>query len=225
MLEVASFVGVDEVVILGDYADFISVSGHDKGDPRLPAILAEEIESVNQGLDELDRLFPRAKKVFLEGNHEYRLERYIYKNAPALFGLSECKELFRIPQRPLWSYLSYGRNQSHRVLGTELYARHTPLASSAKTSLTRAMTSHCYGHIHRPEEHRHVGLDGKTYVAFSPGWLGDPRAKVFDYLHVPANWSWGFALVSSSSSKEFHHEIVHVRKDFSCLAQGKRFKI
>lgn len=225
MLEVASFVGVDEIVLLGDYADFISVSSHDKGDPRLPGILEEEVRSVNQGLDEFDKLFPRAKKIYLEGNHEYRLERYLYKNAPALFGLTECEALFQIPQRPLWSYRSYGRNQAYRVLGTELHARHTPLASSAKTSLTRALCSHCYGHIHRLEEHRSVGLDGKTYVAFSPGWLGDPRSKAFDYLQNPANWQWGFGLVSASSPKEFHHEIVHIRRDFSCIASGKRFKI
>lgn len=225
MLEVASFVGVDEIVLLGDYADFISVSSHDKGDPRLPQLLTAEIESVNQGLDEFDRLFPKAKKVFLEGNHEFRLEKYIYKNAPALFGLTEIEALFQIAQRPLWSYRSYGRNQAYRVLGTELHARHTPLASSVDSSLKRAMTSHCFGHIHRIVESRCVGLDGRTHVAFAPGWLGDPRSKAFDYLSLPANWQWGFALVSSSSTKEFHHEIIHIRKDFSCLAHGKRFKL
>lgn len=224
MLEVASFVGINEIVLLGDYADFYAVSAHSK-DPRLPKMLHAEVESVIEGLDELDRAFPRAKKIYLEGNHENRLERYLSDKAPALFGLTACRDLFRLPQRPLWSYLDYGRDQSYRVLGTELHARHTPLASNAETGLRRALVSYTSGHTHRIVEAQVVGLDGRTRVAFSPGWLGDPRSSAFSYMHVPPQWQWGFALVSASgSSREFHHEIVQIKRDYSCVTHGKRFR-
>lgn len=226
MLEAASFAGVSEIVLLGDYADFYSVSAHDKSaNPKLPGLLLDEVMSVNQGLDELDKLFPEAKKVFLEGNHEYRLERYIAARAPALFGATECVNLFRMSSRPRWSYLPYTKNQGYRVLGSSLIAKHTPLASSAMNGLKRAMASVCYGHNHRIEVVYHVGLDGETHVAFSPGWLGDERLKAFDYMANQPNWQLGFALVYvNGSQKTFHHEIVHIKPDYSCVVQGKRLK-
>lgn len=227
MLEVGAYVGVDEIVILGDYADFYSVSSHLR-DPRLPHMLQKEIESVNDGLDELDILFPDAKKVFLEGNHEFRLERYLFEKAPALFGLTSCRDLFQIQLRPKWSYLDFEGTQGYAVLGSDLIARHTPLATNAETGLKRAMQSYIHGHTHRRSEVTAVGLDGKELVALCPGWLGDARSKAFSYMPSPPQWGLGFALVSSLgglSSKEFHHESIHIKKDYSCVTQGKRFKI
>jgi hypothetical protein len=225
MLEVALYHGIDEIVLLGDYADFWTVSFHDQSKcPTLPKVLMEEVEDVNLGLDELDRFFPEAKKVFLEGNHEFRLERYIQAKAPALFGVTECINLFQIPSRKKWLYRSYGKNQPHPVLGTELRAKHTPLASSPMTGLRKAASSYCYGHNHRIEECHVVGLDGVSHVAFSPGWLGDERLKAFDYMVDQPNWQHGFALVYSSSPKEFHHEIVQIKSGFTCVSAGKHFK-
>lgn len=225
MLKVARYLKIDEIVILGDYGDFVSITMHARN-PRLAQFLMEEVQSVNEGLDELDRLFPKAKKVYLEGNHEYRLERYLCEKAPALLGLTSCRELFRIGQRPRWSYLDYGRNQAYKVLGSDLYARHTPLANSAGSGLARAMTSYCYGHIHQIQQAQAVGLDGQVRTAFSPGWLGDVRSAAFSYLHNPPQWQLGFALVSVyGSQKEFSHEIVKIKSDYSCMTHGKRFKV
>jgi predicted MPP superfamily phosphohydrolase len=224
MIEVASYVGVDEIVLLGDYADFYSVSRHLR-DPRLPHMLHEEVESVNEGLDQLDKLFPKAKKVFLCGNHEVRLETYLCDRAPALFGITTIEGLFRLEQRPRWSFQGFGRNQAYRVLGSDLYARHRPLASNPKTSLIRAGISNCYGDIHKIEVAHAVTLDKKAIVGFCPGWLGDPRLHAFDYMLAPPQWQHGFAFVySSGSSKEFDHEIIQIKRDFSCVTHGKRFK-
>lgn len=222
MLEIASFVILDEIVLLGDYADFYPVSRHDK-DPAVAHALEDEIKSVNEGLDQLDKLWPRAKKVYLEGNHEVRLEKYLAEKAPALFGLTECQTLFELNRRPLWSYHTFGRHQGYRILGSELIARHRPLASNAKTGLLRAMTSYCYGDIHKIEEAQAVGLDMKTRVAFCPGWLGDETRKVFDYMLAQPQWQLGFAIVTVDSSKNFHHQIVPIKNN-KAIFNGKEFK-
>ena len=57
VLDVISDLKPNEIVILGDYADFYCVSLHTK-DPRVVNHLLSEIEDVNAGLDELDQLFP-----------------------------------------------------------------------------------------------------------------------------------------------------------------------
>jgi UDP-2,3-diacylglucosamine pyrophosphatase LpxH len=223
MLEVASFVGVDEVVLLGDYCDMYEVSRHPK-DKRIQEHLLDEVESVNAGLDELDRLFPKAKKMYLEGNHEIRLENYLLQAAPALFGVTDIRSLFKIKDRPLWTYQGFGRAQAYRVLGTNLFARHRPLANNALSGLQRAGVSYVYGDIHKIQEAQQVALDGSTRVAFCPGWLGETRHRVFDYMISPAQWQHGFALVSvDGASKSFHHEIVQI-KDNVAITHGRSFK-
>ena len=148
MIKALRFVDPCEIVLLGDYADFYSVSRHSK-DPRLEHLLQKEVDDVNSGLDELDALFPKAKKVFLEGNHEARLSSYVGNHASALFGLTDCEYLFRLNQRPRWSWIAFGKNQLYRVLGSDLCTRHRPLASNAKTSVQRAGLNLCYGDIHK----------------------------------------------------------------------------
>lgn len=224
MLEVASHVGINEVVLLGDYADFYAVSRHLK-DPRVTQKLEDEVKSVNEGLDELDRLFPQSKKVYLEGNHENRLERYLVERAPEAFGVTDIQTLFRIYQRTNWRYIGFDRNQVYQVLGSELYARHRPLAVNPLTGLQKGFVSLVFGDIHKILEMQAVGLDKKTRIAFCPGWLGDVRNRVFDYMPSVPQWQLGFALVTvDGSSKSFHHEIVQIKENYTCITQGKRFK-
>lgn len=107
MMAVAADLKPQEIVILGDYADFYCVSSHSK-DPRVLSILTDEVQDVLDGLDELDKAFPGANKVFIEGNHEYRLERYLTDKAPALFGVTDTEHLLKLNQRPNWKFRPYG---------------------------------------------------------------------------------------------------------------------
>jgi UDP-2,3-diacylglucosamine pyrophosphatase LpxH len=231
MLEVASYfkAHLDEIVILGDYADFYSVSSHQK-DPRVFSMLTEEVADVTVGLHELDRLFPNALKVFIEGNHENRLERYLIKNAPALFGITSIEHILQIADRPNWKFHSYGPDQSHNVLKSTLYARHEPLGNSAKLTSARALCSLVYGHIHRIEESHIVGLDGTNHVCFSVGWLGDKRKnQVFNYVKNYWQWQMGFGMAwVDTETGLFYHQKIHILDvggKISCVANGKLFKV
>lgn len=227
-MEVAQYVGVKEIYILGDYADFYSVSSHSK-DPRIFSMLEEEVVDVLAGLQELDDLFPRAKKVFIEGNHEWRLERYLTQQAPALFGVTSTYNILEFDKRPNWTFVPYGPNQSVQVAGSKLVARHEPLASSAKATASKSLCSLVYGHIHRIEESHLVGLDGTNHVVFSVGWLGDKRKdQVFSYVKTHHQWQMGFGLVwVDPSTGLFYHQKIHILehgKTLTCVVNGKRFK-
>lgn len=223
MIEVASYHGVDEIVVLGDYGDFYWVSQFDK-DPRVGALLVEEIRSMNEGLDELDCLFPKAKKVFLSGNHEARLESYIVKKAPGLLGVTETRSLLKIDQRPLWSFQEFDRHQQYKVLGSDLRAFHRPKASSPKLNTQRTLVSSVYGDIHKIESAHAVGLDGKRYVSYCPGWLGDVSSKVFDYMPSMPQWQLGFSFVTvDPSTLEFYPDVFEI-KDNVTFVYGKKFK-
>lgn len=223
MLEASSYVGIDEVVFLGDFADFYSVSRHRK-DPRVGTLLMEEVESVRSGLSEIDSLFPQAKKVFLEGNHEKRLENYLVEQAPALFGVTEVKFLFELNDRPLWTFVPFDRNQAYRVLGSELFAFHRPKASSPKLHIHKTLVSSVYGDIHRIEQARAVGIDKKHLTAVCPGWLGDVSSRVFDYMASTPQWQLGFAIVTlDNASGEFYIDTYEIKNN-QTVVQGKVFR-
>lgn len=223
MLEAATFACVKEIVLLGDYADFYSVSRHRK-DPRVGTLLEEEVDSVKAGLTELDRLFPLAKKVYLSGNHEIRLETYLIEQAPALFGVTDIRELFELRRRPKWSYLPFGRDQRYKVLGSELYAFHRPKASTPKNHIAKTFVSSVYGDVHKIERAQSVALDGKHLTAVCPGWLGDVTSRVFDYMPSTPQWQLGFAIISvEDSSKDFYIEVAEIKNN-QTIVQGKVFK-
>lgn len=214
-----------EILILGDYGDFYAATGHDKH-PMVQQNLILEVEDVIAGLNELDTLFPFAKKTYIEGNHEFRLERYLCKNAPALFGVTSTEHILKMSQRPNWTFVRYSPNQQCSVGGSLLMARHEPLSSSAKATATKAICNLVYGHIHRLEESHVVGLDGSNYVCFSVGWLGDKRNdKIFGYVKGHHQWQMGFGLVFvDTETKYFYHEKVHILENYSCKAAGKIYK-
>lgn len=225
MLDLKS--SISEIVILGDFTDFYFVSKHPK-DPRVCASLLDEVEETNSVLDWFDQHFPRVLKIYLEGNHEFRLESYLIHQAPALFGVTELRFLLRLNQRPNWRFVPYGPNQAHRVLGSNLVARHTPLASSAKLAAQKAACSLVYGHIHRIEQAHAVGLLGQTLQAFCPGWLGDQRiSEVFGYVRDHHQWQLGFALayMSPLRGSQVFSQIIHIHDDITAQVGTKFYSI
>jgi hypothetical protein len=227
ILEIATDIeGLSEIVILGDFADFYAINSHGRH-PKMMHILSEEIEAVNSLLDVIDDLFPDIKKVFIQGNHEFRLERYIINNAPALFGVTQWNLLFKLTQRPNWKSVHYGPMQCHRVLGSDLFSRHEPYSmSSAKASLSKCSSNLVYGHIHRKDYAIARRPDGKKVINFSPGWLGDLRKKdVFGYVKTPPLWEMGAAIVKvEGSSKDFELEFLDFDERIRCQYNGKIYK-
>lgn len=216
---------IDELVILGDFVDFYWVSSHQK-DPRVLLTLMDEVEEANQILDWIDEHLPQTKKVFLEGNHETRLERYLLQSAPALFGVTESRTLLKLNLRPNWQFVPFGPNQRHQVLGSSLIARHCPPANNPKLCAQRAGCSLIYGHIHRSEFGSAVALSGQQSVAFSPGWLGNRKAdQVFDYVQSHHQWQLGFGLVYVSSKNSFHIQHVAINDDYTCMVGGKLYSV
>lgn len=229
MLNVARDQDIHTIVIKGDFADFYSVSRYSK-DPRIAAHLISEVDAVNARLDELDRLFPRAKKIYIEGNHENRLEKYIMEKCPALFGITEIKRMFKLAERPFWQFIPYGSSQSYQLLGSKLNIRHVPGASSAKAAATKAIANISYGHIHRSELSYVTSMDGSQYVAYCAGWMGDKRNNlVFDFVPSHHQWNLGFSLVwVDEDTKDFYVQIVPIvghDKDVSCVVNGKLYKL
>jgi len=218
MLRVAKDFRPNEVVILGDFADFYSVNLHGKS-PNQEHILNNEIIEVNKKLGELSMLFKKARKVFIVGNHEHRLERYIEQKAPELFNTTTLEKILSLKS---FKVVPYSPNQKYNVLGTKLIARHEPLAGgnyAARSTVAKAMKSVIFGHIHSIQEHQVVTIDGENHRGISCGWLGDSSHKVMQYVKGHHQWTHGFSLVTVHDG-DFFNETVHIING-KCRANGR----
>lgn len=188
VLRVKSKLRPDGTVIIGDFADFWAVSSHTK-DPARKASLRAEVRAVNRELDRLGR-----NVVFLGGNHEYRLERYLAERAPELFGLIDCPSLFRIRERG-WKWVPY---HQHYQLGKVLFTHDLGFSGKNASSQTLDAAGTCvvFGHTHRGGLAYGGTVRGEHRVAMNVGWLGD-FSKI-DYMHraKTRHWQHGFGWIT-----------------------------
>lgn len=173
-------------------------------------MILEEVDYANKKLDLLQKDFKDIPVTYLEGNHEYRVFRYIRDIAPQLWGLTDCPKLFNFETRPLWKFITYGPSQLVKVgKCNDLYCRHEPLGGGqfhAKQTAEKALCSIIYGHTHTYQQYMHkkFGPTPKYIRAISNGWLGDITKGCFDYRGPKDNWQNGFMRVDcDEESGEF----------------------
>lgn len=212
MLDVATDLDrLDEIVILGDYADFYDISSHPK-DPDVGSKLIDEVDEVVARLWQLRSLFPKAKITYIEGNHEYRLGRYIRDNCREFFGLISVQTLLNLDAMKI-NFVPYGPSQKYSVLGSSLHARHEPIGGGihcAYQTVTKAMESVIFGHTHRIQEHQIVSMDGQNYRGISCGWLGDETHPVMGYVKNHHQWAKGFSICNVLPDGTWFNHLNHI---------------
>lgn len=200
----------DEVIYLGDFVDLNVISSHNKENLRAVAgqTLSKDYAAANAILDRHQKICPGAKFTYLEGNHEFRTERYINAN-PQLEGSVEVPIRLYLEQRginwiPSWSEgyiytrgkanfhhgLYHGRNHSRKhveAFGSNLF----------------------YGHTHDVEQSAKVFHgENTTIIAQSLGCLCSYQQK---YLRGrPTNWQQAFATFYFRPDGFFNHHVTMI---------------
>ena len=98
LLEVANKGGFNTLIVMGDFVDFYRVSGYRK-DPRHRMPFTQEVKTANLALDQLDKIPGIQRRIFIEGNHENRLERLIFDKVPELVDFVDFPSLLRLRER------------------------------------------------------------------------------------------------------------------------------
>jgi len=210
----------DILIILGDFADCFSVSSHDKS-PARKTLLHKEIDSVREHLEQLEELNVK-RKIYVAGNHEQRLERYITQKAPELFGLVDIPELLKLKENK-WEYIPY---KSHVCIGMLAISHDYGSAGQTahRTANQRLGVPVVIGHTHRAASITRKTFHGKHMQSAMFGWLGDPKAV--DYLHqaqAQTNWPTGFGIGYLLKSKEvILHQIPIIRN--TAIVEGEIIK-
>lgn len=179
------------LIIMGDFADFYSINGHGVDPKHRDLRLKDEVGAVNTCLDQLDAAVPNAARYFIQGNHEWRLDRYIQDRAAKLHGMLTTEKSFRLRKRG-WHYTPY---HQHIKIGSVFYTHDTGKAgANAHRQAERAFSDNAViGHTHRMALEISGNARGKPHVCGMFGWLGDINAA--EYMHLinaRRDWTLGF---------------------------------
>lgn len=214
MLRAAEIFRPDTIVVLGDFADFYSVSAHDKNPTRV-SNLEYEVGIVREKRAALDKL-GASRKIFIEGNHEFRLARYLASNAPAVFKMLTVPELFQLPENG-WEFVPY---KTSCKLG-KLHLTHdtgTAGQNAHRQSMNAFQGSTIIGHTHRMEFSVMGNADGPPQVGAMFGWLGG--FEDVDYLHAitaKRNWVHGFGIGHQEASGVIHLQPIPIVNGTCCV--------
>ncbi len=214
MLRAGTMLQPDIIVVEGDFGDFYSCSAHDKN-PTRTNDLEYEVGKIREARAQLDKL-GASKKIFIEGNHEFRLARYLASNAPAVFKMLSVPELFELTENG-WDFVPY---KASCRLG-KLHLTHdtgTAGQNAHRQSMNAFQGSCVIGHTHRMEFSVTGNADGPPQVGAMFGWLGS--FEEIDYMHAIAAkraWVHGFGIGFMEPSGVVHLQPVPIVNGACCV--------
>lgn len=221
MLKAVEQLDLYGIIILGDFGDFYAVSSHSK-DPKRKTMFEWEIQQVRAGLDRLDALKVK-HKVFVEGNHEDRLLRYLKDVAPALHDTISTSKLLQLETRK-WEFVPY---KSDYQLGKISITHDTGTAGryAAYKCLDVYQHSNITGHTHRLAYVVEGNARGEHKISAQFGWLGN--VEEIDYMHKASakkNWALGFGLVHLHEATGIGYVVPIPIVNYTCCINGKLIK-
>jgi len=204
----------DVVVVMGDFLDCMAVS-HFAKDPSRMLKFEEEIKTAKELLDRIEA----DRKIYVAGNHEDRLRRYLLDKAPELLPFNSIPKLLGLEKRG-WEYIPY---KDSTKIG-RLHITHD-VGSAGRYNVYRALdafqASVVTGHTHRLGYVVEGDALGKAQVSVQFGWLGDIEAT--DYMHrvnARRNWALGFGTGIHDTATGYVYLRPHPIVNYSCEVDG-----
>lgn len=196
------------VVLNGDVTDAYDLSSHDR--VRFPNAGLWKQE-VKQARDLMHSLRDVPERVWIGGNHEYRLDRYIAKHAGALAEEPGVEFANRIGTRDFgFKFIPYAGDEPGKYMLGKLTVTHGFLvrqhsAFSAKAHFERLGTSVLIGHTHRLGSYYKTNQNG-VHGAWENGCL----CKLNPEYALFPDWQLGFAVVHVAKSGHFQVQQVPI---------------
>jgi predicted phosphodiesterase len=196
---------IDGLLLNGDFADFYSISRHEKNPKHRN--FKRELEDVRQFLAWIRGTFPDIPIVAKSGNHEERFEKWLFAHAPEIsddpiMGLDNWLGL---------APLDITLVQDKRIImagGLPILHGHekgngiSSPVNQARGAFLRLHHTVLEGHGHRTSTHSEPDMFGSETVCFSTGCLCDLRPA----YAVLNKWNHGGAIVTVHEGGEFDVE-------------------
>lgn len=208
----------DVVVHLGDLLDCYHLSNFDRDPNRLFSI-QDEINWGRAHLHEVAQLAPGAERWLLEGNHEDRLKRTIWRLTGAASSLPQLDVFHEAMTWPKllkldeigWEWVPTGLQSKTPILPKVITKHGTTVAkwsgNTAKAEWLKYGKSGMSGHVHRLAEfvHRdhngsHKWVEAGCTCQLDPEWTSDP------------DWHQGCVIYTGSETGDwFNLETVYIQ--------------
>lgn len=199
----------NKIFINGDLLDCWEISKFDKP-LHLEKHLRDEIKDTVMFLKGLRTIAPRAEIVYIAGNHEFRLETYIARNARELYGLKgmsleEQLELDHFKIKFINNHLKENYYRYGHLLIGHWNKANKHAGYTAKNLLDEKGMSLIQGHTHRLAMVYKRDYDGEK-VAIEGGCLCDINPP---YCSLP-NWLRGFVVIQKDKTGFFKVTLVEI---------------
>lgn len=201
-LEFGYKVGVDAILLNGDFSDFLSVSFWDK-DPE-SRDFQKELDTIRVVLGIIRNSFPKAKIIYKAGNHEERYDRYMKVKAPEIFNVDTFNK-----STMMWlDKFNIDLVEDRRIVkianlnvihGHEFGGGYYSPVNPAKGLYNKGKENCLGAHHHQTSHHAENSMNDNMVGCWSSGCLSDLHP---DYLPIN-KWNHGFAMVEKYGEKEF----------------------
>lgn len=197
--------GADTIILNGDIVDFYQISRWER-EPLMMGI-EEELIGLQKLFALLRELFPKARVIYREGNHEERLRAYVLKNAKEFAMLDMLKfpqligaDKYNIQILNKRDILKLGKlNVLHgHEFGESVFSPVNP----ARGLFLRAKASAIIGHHHQSSHHAEGNINGDRVGCWSLGCLCDLDPPYRPYAYT--KWNHGFAFVKVAKDGAFY---------------------
>lgn len=240
----------DSIVCVGDNLDLPEM-GKYVTYPAYAQTTQASIDRATMFCAQMRNAAPDAKIIWLAGNHEERMPKYLVQNAGAAYGLRKgntpeswpvlsvpylCRmDEYKIEYRPGYPAADFWINNKLRIIHGD---RVKSGGSTAHVYLNNEKSSVIYGHIHRIETafKTREDFDGpRTIMAASPGCLARIDGAIpstrggVDLDGRPLtryeNWQQGVGVVTYEDDNEhkFSYEVATIYDGWT-MFRGKEYK-
>ena len=218
---------IDRLIINGDLLDFYNIHMHGPKSPTVQEDLLEEIMQGQAFLSDLRKKFPKIEIIYLFGNHENRLDRFILKNAKAFWNILRLEKMLDLKRFNI-DYHLY--NSCVRLEETDLYIQHSPPSYSVNGARASLLKKHdasfIYACTHRKQSAFITGHSGNEYSVYFNGWLGDSKnnKEIFGYTKGHEEWQKCASVVTTINREEFFVNQLEIKNN-KLVLDGSLYEI
>lgn len=194
---------VNTIIINGDLVDFARISRFEP-DPTARDT-KHELDTTRAFLISLRKAFPTQKIIWIKGNHDERLEKYLFSKCVELFGdpyfhLEERLQLASLNIELIDGYTVVRAGKLNILHGDKLIRGVFAPVNAARGVFIRAKANTIIAHVHTVSEHSEGDLNGGRVGCWSMGCLCQLNPR---YDHLNTKHIHGFAIVLTEPNGNF----------------------